>query len=267
VPEPRSYAKVAVARGSAAVRAGGDAPLDAAALPPFLVLLDGLALRTPADNAVALPTVALADAIAGEWAAEAQRIDPRSVPPQRGPLTRPLARPLTRLANTAIDGVQGREEAVRSAIVAYGTSDLLCYRADAPEALARRQSASWDGVLAWAGEALGVRLRVGAGLMPIAQPRDAVEAIAAQLASRDCFALTALHCITSLTGSAVLALAVAHGHVTAEAAWTAAHVDEAYQSGQWGEDAEAARRLARRRGEMLAASRFLALLAPLAPVR
>jgi chaperone required for assembly of F1-ATPase len=252
VHEPRSYAKVAVAREAPRARAGGTAPPDTAAHVPYLVLLDGLALRTPADNILALPTGPLAEAIAGEWAAQRGRIDPRGMP-------------LTRLANTAIDGVRGREEAVRSAIVAYGTSDLLCYRADAPEALARRQSAAWDGVLAWAGEALGVRLRVGAGLMPIAQPRGAVDAIAAQLAPRDCFALTALHCITSLTGSAVLALAVAHGRVTAEGAWTAAHIDEAYQSGLWGEDAEAARRLALRSGEMQAASHFLALVAPRAP--
>jgi chaperone required for assembly of F1-ATPase len=254
VHEPRSYAKVAVAREPPPSRAGGAAARAAVAHAAFLVLLDRVALRTPANNTLALPTAALADAIAGEWAAQVRRIDPRSMP-------------LTRLANTAIDGVRGREETVRSAIVAYGTSDLLCYRAAGPEALARRQSAAWDGVLAWAGEALGVRLRVGAGLMPIAQPRGAAAAIAAQLASCDCFALTALHSITSLTGSAVLALAVARGRVTADTAWTAAHVDEAYQSGQWGEDAEAARRLARRRSEMLAASLFLELVAPIAPAR
>jgi chaperone required for assembly of F1-ATPase len=247
----RAYTTVGVARANSAdgVAPGPASPAGKAEDAAFLVLIDGTPLLTPAQNSLAVPTAPLAEAIAAEWAAQARRIDPRTMP-------------LTTLANAAIDGARGREDAVRAAIVAYGTCDLLCYRAEAPEALVRRQRAAWDGVLAWAAETLGVRLRAGAGLMPLSQPQRAAGAIAAQLSPLDCFALTALHSITSLTGSAVLALALARGRLTAEAAWAAAHVDEAYQVSQWGEDLEAKRRQQRRYDEMLAASRMLELLEP-----
>ena len=204
-------------------------------------------MRTPAKALLALPTRALAEAVAGEWAAQQEQIDPATMP-------------LTRLANSAIDGVRGREAQVRADIVRYAASDLLCYRASEPEGLVRRQAEMWDPVLGWAREALGAPLKVAQGLMPVAQPGAAISAIAATLEGFDAFGLAALHVMTTLTGAALLALAHARGRLTAEQAWMAAHVDEDWQVARWGEDAEAAQRRQRRWSEMQAASRMLALL-------
>ena len=213
----------------------------------FRILLDGKPVRTPTRALLAVPTKALAEAIASEWDAQGEHIDPASMP-------------LTRLANSAVDGVRGREAAVRADIVTYAGSDLLCYRAPEPEALVRRQAGLWDPVLAWGREALGAHLQVGKGLMPVTQPDAAQHAVARALQGQSAFALAALHAMTTLTGSALLALAHARGRLTAEQAWAAAHVDEDWQIGTWGEDAEAAARRQLRWCEMQAASRMLALL-------
>jgi chaperone required for assembly of F1-ATPase len=129
----------------------------------------------------------------------------------------------------------------------YAGSDLLCYRAEEPETLAERQRLAFDPVLAWAAESLGARFHLTAGLMHVAQPHAALAAIAAALdAYDDPIALAALSAMTTLTGSALLALAVARGFLSAEAAWRGAHVDEDFQAERWGADAEAiARREAR----------------------
>lgn len=211
------------------------------------ILLDGRPARTPRKSLLALPTAALAEAVAAEWAAQIDRIDP-------------AAMPLTRFANTALDGVTGRETEVRADIVKYAGSDLLCYRAEHPEGLVRRQGEHWDPILAWAGERLGVQFAVAGGLMPVSQPPAASIALEAALAPLDAFSLTALHMLTTLTGSALLALAVYESHLDLEAAWTAAHVDEDWQIEEWGEDSEAMARRARRRAEMDAAGQLLALL-------
>jgi chaperone required for assembly of F1-ATPase len=211
------------------------------------VLLDGKPMRTPGKKEFALPTAALAQAVASEWQAQQAHIDPETMP-------------LTRLVNSALDGVAGREAAVREEIVKYAGSDLLCYRADGPPALTGRQAAAWDPVLAWAHATLSARFETGAGIMPVKQPEAATAAVATALQRYDAFTLASLHVMTTLTGSALLALAHAAGHVPADAAWAAAHVDEDHQISQWGEDAEAAARRARRWTEMQAASRLLALL-------
>jgi chaperone required for assembly of F1-ATPase len=212
------------------------------------VLLDGKAVRTPAGRELILPTRALAEAVAAEWAAQAEHIDPATMP-------------LTRLANSAIDGVRGQEGQVRGDILKYATSDLVCYRADGPEALARQQSALWDPVLAWSRDRLGGRFAVAQGIMPVAQPEAARVALARALEDYEAFQLTALHVMTTLTGSALLALAHAHGRFAAEAVWAAAHVDEDWQITQWGADAEAEVRRRHRLDEFEAASRLLELLA------
>jgi chaperone required for assembly of F1-ATPase len=204
-------------------------------------------VRTPAKAELAVPTRALAEAIAAEWEGQAERIDAATMP-------------LTRLVNTAIDGVAARMSQVQADIAAFAMSDLVCYRADEPEPLVQRQRQHWDPVLAWAREALGARFEVATGLMPVAQPEQTRAAVAASLEGLDAFRLAALHVMTTLTGSALLALAHARGALTAEAAWAAAHVDEDFQISQWGEDTEAAARRARRWAEMQAASRLLALL-------
>jgi chaperone required for assembly of F1-ATPase len=213
----------------------------------FLVLLDDKPLRTPAKRTLAVPSRALAQAIAEEWAVQGDCIAPESMP-------------LTTLANSAIDGVAGREASVLDDIARYAACDLLCYRAAEPAALVRRQSEAWDGILAWAGAALGVRFRVATGLMPLAQPDNVPRAIADALGSFDPFGLAAMHVITTLTGSALLALALARGRLTAERAWAAAHVDEAFQIEGWGDDGEARARHQRRWRVMQAASRTLELL-------
>lgn len=218
------------------------------AAPAFRVLLDGKPIRTPAKHELALPARRLAEAVAAEWEAQGDRIDPGTMP-------------LTRLVNSAIDGVRGREREVCADICKYAAGDLLCHRAPGPEELVRRQAEAWDPVLAWAGEALGARLVVGEDIAPIAQPPAAGMAIEKALVALDAFALTAHHVMTTLTGSALLALAHARGRLSVDQAWTAAHVDENWQISQWGWDAEAKARRDRRWAEMRAASRLLALLA------
>jgi chaperone required for assembly of F1-ATPase len=213
------------------------------------IRLDGRPVRTPAKAELAVPTAALAQAIAAEWEAQGKHIDPMSMP-------------FTRLANSAIDGVKPRQEQVRADIAKYAGSDLLCYRAEAPEGLQRRQSEVWDPILRWADETMGAHFVTGMGLMPVAQPDTAKAAVARGVEDYDGFALAAVHVMTTLMGSVLLALAHARGHLTAEQAWASAHVDEDWQISQWGEDAEAKARRARRWAEMQAASRMLGLVRP-----
>jgi len=213
----------------------------------FRILFDGKTLRTPAKAVLVLPTRALAEAVAAEWAAQSEHIDPSTMP-------------LTRLVNSAIDGVRGREAEVRNAIAKYAESDLLCYRTDSPATLVRRQAELWDPVLAWVRDELGVSLVVAAGVMPLTQPDSARTALARALGGHDEFTLVALHVMTTLMGSALLTLAHARGRLGLEQAWAAAHVDEDWQISQWGEDAEAAARRRRRWLEFAAASSLLRLL-------
>jgi chaperone required for assembly of F1-ATPase len=215
--------------------------------PAVRVLLDGAPVRTPARGELAVPTTALAQALAAEWEAQGERVDP-------------AAMPLTRLVNSALDGVMGREADVRAEIARYAASDLLCYRAEAPAELVQRQAEAWDPVLAWARAELDVHLVTGTGIVPVGQPRAAIATVEQALADLDALPLAAHHVMTALTGSAVLALAHARGWLTAEDAWGAAHIDEDWQISQWGADAEAQARRARRWTEMQAASRLLELL-------
>ncbi len=214
----------------------------------FRVLLDGRAAKTPAKRVLVLPTEALAAAIAEEWAAQSDKIDPATMP-------------LTRFANTAIDAVTENLDAVAADIAAYAGRDLLCYRAKSPDELAALQASRWDPVLDWARETLGARFDEVAGVMPIEQPAEAVRRFAAALEPHDAFRLTALHAMTTLTGSAILALAQARGRLSVDEAWSAAHVDEDYQISLWGEDYEAAERRKRRLSEFAAACHFLQLRA------
>ncbi len=213
----------------------------------FALLLDGKPVRTPGKAALSLPTRALAEAIAEEWRTQKERIDPATMK-------------LTKLANSAIDGVAGRGQAVIGDILAYAGSDLLCYRADGPHGLIEAQRAHWDPVLAWAKSTLGAPFVLAEGVVHVAQPRASLDRLRERLDGRDPFSLAALHVMTALTGSALLALAVALGQMTAEEAWTAAHVDEDWQIARWGEDAEAAARRAARHRDFAAAARALALL-------
>jgi chaperone required for assembly of F1-ATPase len=189
-----------------------------------------------------VPSRRLAAALADEWNAQVERIDP-------------AAMPVTRLVNSAIDGVAPRMNEVRADVLAYAGTDLLCYRAGEPERLAASQARHWDPVLVWAERRLAVRFALAEGVMHVPQPDDTLAAVAAALERYDDpFALAALHVATTLTGSALLALALAEGKIGAEEAWAAAHVDEDWNMLLWGEDAEALARRARRLAEFRAAA-------------
>jgi chaperone required for assembly of F1-ATPase len=214
----------------------------------YAVHLDGRPLRTPGKIVLVLPTEALASAIAEEWSAQVEHIDP-------------LSMPLTRLANSVRDQVEGREAVVRADIVKFAGSDLLCYRAEGPEGLVRAQAEAWDPVLAWARATLGADLAVGTGLMHVEQPDASRVAIEAAVSEYESFRLASAHVITTLLGSVVLMLATLADSVTPEEAWRAAHVDEDWQASKWGADAEATRRRESRKAEFLAAVRLRDLAA------
>jgi chaperone required for assembly of F1-ATPase len=211
------------------------------------LLLDGRPVRTPGKAPLVLPTQDLAEAVAQEWRAQGARIDPSTMP-------------LTKLANSALDGVSGQERTVIDEILGFAGADLLCYRAEGPDGLVALQTKHWDPVLAWAKEGLDAPFEQAHGGAHIAQPQSSLDRIGERLGALDAFSLAALHVMTALTGSAVLALAVALGQITPEAAWEAAHVDEDWQISQWGEDAEAATRRESRLRDFQASAKMLALL-------
>ena len=211
------------------------------------VHLDGRPLRTPGKLVLILPTAALAEAIAAEWGAQKDQIDP-------------LTMPLTRLVNLVRDQVDGREREVRADIAKYAGSDLVCYRADAPEALVAAQARAWDPILDWARADLGCDLAVGTGIVHVAQSDASRAAIETAITPLEGFRLASAHVMTTLLGSVLLALAVLHGRLTADEAWAAAHIDEDWQAAKWGTDAEAMRRRAARLVEFRAAMRLCELL-------
>jgi chaperone required for assembly of F1-ATPase len=207
----------------------------------YVLLLDGRPAQTPGRNRLALPTPAAAQLVADEWQAQAEQIDPATMP-------------VTRIVNSAIDGVAREMESVRAEIARYAGSDLVCYRASEPEGLVQAQAQHWDPVLAFAREHLGARLVLAEGVMFAEQPdhahvaiRQAVDGVQGEMA------LAALHVMTTLTGSALIALALVQKHFDLEAAWSAAHADEDYQMRIWGADAEAIARRDKRWREMKAA--------------
>lgn len=207
----------------------------------FLVLLDGKTVRTPSKAKLSVPTQASADLVAAEWAAQTDVINP-------------LSMPVTRLVNTVLDGVMQDPQAVFEDILRYASSDLLCYRADAPQKLIDLQADAWDPVLAWASSRLGARFILAEGVMHQEQPREAIAAFGAGLTRHDNpFALACLHTVTTLTGSALLSLAFAETVLDADEAWRLAHVDEDWQISQWGDDEEAIRRRAARKVDLDAA--------------
>lgn len=214
---------------------------------PYGVALDGWAVKTPGRRNLAVPSFALAEAIAGEWAAQGDRIEPERMW-------------MTKLANTAIDLVERDEKRVIAEIVSYAGSDLVCYRAAEPESLVIRQGELWDPILSWAEETLGVRFVTVQGVMYRTQPPETLQSVGSYLHRFDAMQLCALHNIATLTGSALLALVIASGVLEPERAWVAAHADEDWQAERWGEDAEAAERKARRKQEFDAAVRFLDLV-------
>ena len=211
----------------------------------FAILLDDKPVRTPARRKLAAPSAALAEALVGEWHAQENVIDPATMP-------------LTRLANTIIDGVAQTPLPVAEEVTQYLRSDLLFYRAEGPRGLVERQEQQWDPVLAWARDALGARFILATGVMFVDQPQEAVARAKAVIPS-DAWRLGAVSSITTLTGSALLALALLRGRIAVEEAWAAAHVDEDWNMDFWGRDARALERRAYRFAEMQAAADVLRL--------
>ncbi|RID92934.1 ATPase [Gemmobacter lutimaris] len=212
----------------------------------FAVHLDGRAVKTPAKAALVLPTRALAAAIAAEWDAQEGQVRPETMP-------------ATRAANSAIDKVRPQFSQVAEMLADYAGTDLLCYRAEEPQALILRQAAGWDPLLDWAAQRHGAPLIATAGVMHIPQAPASLAALRAAIFAQSPFQLAALHDLIAITGSAVLGLAVADGHLSPGEAFDLSRIDEHWQIEQWGEDTEAAAAEAVKRQAVEDAARFYAL--------
>ena len=213
----------------------------------FEVRLDGRPVKTPAQATLALPSEALAEAVTAEWRAQKETIEPETMP-------------LTRLSNSAIDRTVFHKGIVIDEIMNFARHDLLCYRADGPEELVRAETEAWDPYLAWAKENLGLGFKVTTGIDSIKQDEESLAKLKGLLNLLDPFILTALHTATTLSGSAILALALWQGLVPADDLWKAAQVDEDYQIEKWGADQENQKTLNAKRGLWLAAGGFLEAL-------
>jgi chaperone required for assembly of F1-ATPase len=212
----------------------------------FAVELDGRAVKTPAKQPLHLPTRAMAEAVALEWDAQEGVINPHSMP-------------VTRTANAAIDKVMVQHGEVADMLAAYGDSDLLCYRADAPTELVARQNEMWDPMLDWAEQALGARLLPRTGVMHVPQDEVAIAVLRARTHTLDSFELAAFHDLVSLSGSLVLGFAAAHGARPAEDLWDISRLDEMWQEEQWGEDEDATALALLKRSAFLHAVRMFGL--------
>lgn len=220
----------------------------------FGILLDARPVYTPQKQRVIAPTRLLAEHLAFEWAAQTSTINP-------------AAMPLTRLTNTALDGVASQQAEVITELMRYAASDLICYRVEEPETLARRQAAVWDPILAFTKDRLGARLSLAAGVTFVDQSSEALAALNSAVqetvkrGASAPFRLTAMYELTVISGSLALALALAHDFLSVDAAWIAANLDEDFQMGVWGEDREALARRENRYGDFRAAALLLACLA------
>lgn len=213
----------------------------------WAIELDGRPVKTPARAPLVLPTSVLAEAVANEWQSVAGEIDPRTMP-------------LTGLANAAIDRVTPERGAFAQGLARYAEADLGCYRADGPQGLVARQAGHWDTLLGWARRRYDVDFVITSGLMHVAQPPATVERLSHAVAALDAFHLAGLSPLVTVGASLVAALAVLEKAISPEHAWDAVTVDERWQLEQWGADPEAEAALENRRGDFMAAARFLALL-------
>ncbi len=214
---------------------------------PFVIALDARPLRTPARALLAVPTRALADAIAAEWNGQGDEILPRTMP-------------LTGLANAAIDRVAPDTERFADGLAVFAENELLAYRAEHPPALVAHQALHWDPWLAWARRRYHVDFVAVAGIIHRPQPPATLARIAAAYRAFDAFALAALNPLVTISGSAVIGLAVAEAAMDAATAWEIGHLDELWQAEQWGKDPLAEAGHKERQGDLAAAVSFLRLL-------
>lgn len=212
-----------------------------------VVTLDGRPVRTPGRVPLSLPTPALTAGVVAEWQAVGETVDPRLMP-------------LTGLSNAAIDRIAPDPATFAAGLAQYGESDLLCYRAELPEPLVARQAAAWDPVIAWAQGRYDIAIAVTAGIIHVPQPPATIARLGEAIAAQPAFALAGLSTVVTLTGSLLLALALAEGAIDADTAWAAAHVDEDWQAEMWGVDDLAAQTLALKRRDYDGAIAFLAAI-------
>ncbi|MEQ1522975.1 MAG: ATP12 family protein [Aestuariivirga sp.] len=210
------------------------------------IALDGRTVKTPLKAALVLPNRALAEAVAAEWDAQVDVINPHAMP-------------LTKLANTAIDRAIPERPKIAAEILEFAGSDMVCYRAEAPVGLVLRQTAHWDPIMAWARSELNVSFAEVSTITHKRQLPAALKAMEIHITSLDPFSFVAVHNLTTLTGSALLAAMVASGKIPLDAAWLVANVDEDWQIETWGQDAEANSRRAGRFNEFSACVRFVNL--------
>jgi chaperone required for assembly of F1-ATPase len=211
------------------------------------IALDGKLVKTPGKRHLIVPSSTLAEALAKEWNTQLGEV-------------RPAAMPLTRLAATAIDRVAWQRDAIVEQTANYAGTDLVCYRATHPPALAARQQAVWQPLFDWAVSRYDAPLTITTGVMPKGQPDATLRAFAVAVAQYDDFALTALHVTTAACGSLVVALALFERHLDAEAAFAASQLDESFQIAAWGEDSEQAERRRALAADIETATQFMSLL-------
>jgi chaperone required for assembly of F1-ATPase len=213
----------------------------------YSILLDGKPIRTPAGNPLALPNSQLAEAVAAEWRAQENNIDPATMM-------------LTKLANTATDRVAPNRALAAQQTLDFGRSDLLCYRAESPADLVAREDRIWNPLLEWARSTYGIELQCGAGVAYIEQPAGALAALERAISRHTDFELAACHAAATLTGSAIIALALAAGRIGAAQAFSMSELDEAYQAERWGVDEEAERRSRKKLDELVVIAQLFGLL-------
>lgn len=209
----------------------------------FTVRLDGRAVKTPARRALVVPTLAMAEAIAEEWAAQHGTVRPETMP-------------MTRFANSALDKVAPQFDEVVAYLLAYGGTDLLCYRATGPAALQARQQAAWDPLLDWCATELKAPLHATIGVMHVEQPSGSLARFHEIIRRQTTFQIAAFHDLVTIPGSLVLALAVTHGRLDPSAAWNLSRIDEEWQIEQWGADEDAQKLAESKRGDFLLAHAF-----------
>lgn len=212
----------------------------------YTVLLDGRAVKTPAKSPLVVPTLKMAEAMAEEWAAQDEKIDP-------------LTMPVTRSANAAIDKVSIQFDEVADMVADYGDADLLCYRADSPQELASRQAEAWDPLLDWADQTLGARLDPRTGILHAPQDAEMLSKLSAQVHAMTAFQLTAFHDLVGISGSLIIGFAATTGFAAPDALFDLSRIDESWQVEQWGEDEEATEIAQKKRGEFTHAHRFYEL--------
>ncbi|UTW54293.1 ATP12 family chaperone protein [Kordiimonas sp. SCSIO 12610] len=194
----------------------------------YAISLDGRQIKTPAKAIMAAPTRNLAEVVAEEWEGQGDKIDPKTMP-------------MNQLLNTAIDSVTSERANIIDEMVRYGGSDMLCYRADHPEDLVKRQAVAWDPYIDWLANSLNAPMEVTSGILHVAQPEKSLGALRERIEGYDIYALTVLHALTTGLGSLGLGLAYIKGFKAFEDIWQASRVDETYQIEQWGEDSDEAK--------------------------